>query len=190
MAQRLWQRGANLPPGLAAKITRRWNRRAAEIQRGLARIEHHLDDIRIVQISKLVDRMGGRAHGAVRSLKEQASHGVDKGRVYERLVTLPLLVAVGVGGAHHTLDRVRHAAWDGSAPDRRGGAWGQAKGARGGGGAVLLTAGGLGGRTGLSDTIRVILRGQLSGDFDPDVVTAEDLGVAMTGAGEGAGEGR
>jgi len=28
----------------------------------------------------------------------------------------------------------------------------------------------------------VILRGQLSGEFDPDVVTAEDLGSAMTGA--------
>jgi simple sugar transport system ATP-binding protein len=36
----------------------------------------------------------------------------------------------------------------------------------------------------LSDTIRVILRGKLSGDFDPDHVTAEDLGAAMTGAGE------
>jgi simple sugar transport system ATP-binding protein len=35
---------------------------------------------------------------------------------------------------------------------------------------------------GLSDTIRVILRGSLSGDFDPDTVTREELGAAMTGA--------
>jgi simple sugar transport system ATP-binding protein len=50
--------------------------------------------------------------------------------------------------------------------------------------AVLLISADLEELIGLSDTIRVILRGRLSGEFDPDVVTAEDLGAAMTGAGE------
>ena len=68
--------------------------------------------------------------------------------------------------------------------------WEQIKKARREGLAVLLISADLDELIGLSDTIRVILRGQLSGDFDPDVVTAEDLGVAMTGAGERAGEGR
>jgi general nucleoside transport system ATP-binding protein len=68
--------------------------------------------------------------------------------------------------------------------------WEQIKKARREGLAVLLISADLDELIGLSDTIRVILRGQLSGDFDPDVVTAEDLGVAMTGAGERAGEAR
>ena len=48
--------------------------------------------------------------------------------------------------------------------------------------AVLLISADLEELIGLSDTIRVILRGRLSGEFDPDSVTAEDLGAAMTGA--------
>ncbi|MDF2146560.1 ABC transporter ATP-binding protein [Knoellia sp. p5-6-4] len=56
--------------------------------------------------------------------------------------------------------------------------------------AVLLISADLEELIGLSDTIRVILRGRLSGEFDPDQVTSEDLGAAMTGAGERtAGEG-
>jgi simple sugar transport system ATP-binding protein len=47
---------------------------------------------------------------------------------------------------------------------------------------VLLISADLDELIGLSDTIRVILPRQLSGDFDPDYVTAEDLGSAMTGA--------
>jgi ABC-type uncharacterized transport systems, ATPase components len=66
--------------------------------------------------------------------------------------------------------------------------WDQIKRARREGLAVLLISADLDELIGLSDTIRVILRGQLSGEFDPDVVTAEDLGSAMTGAGEGVGE--
>ncbi len=50
--------------------------------------------------------------------------------------------------------------------------------------AVLLISADLEELIGLSDTIRVILRGRLSGEFDPDQVTSEDLGAAMTGAGE------
>lgn len=61
--------------------------------------------------------------------------------------------------------------------------WDQIKRARREGLAVLLISADLDELIGLSDTIRVILRGQLSGEFDPDVVTAEDLGAAMTGAG-------
>ena len=61
--------------------------------------------------------------------------------------------------------------------------WEQIKKARREGLAVLLISADLDELIGLSDTIRVILRGQLSGEFDPDVVTAEDLGAAMTGAG-------
>jgi len=62
--------------------------------------------------------------------------------------------------------------------------WDHIRDARRGGLAVLLISADLEELIGLSDTIRVILRGQLSGDFDPDQVTAEDLGAAMTGAGE------
>jgi simple sugar transport system ATP-binding protein len=40
---------------------------------------------------------------------------------------------------------------------------------------------------GLSDTIRVILRGRLVGQFDPDTVTREELGAAMTGASAAQG---
>jgi len=52
---------------------------------------------------------------------------------------------------------------------------------------VLLISADLEELIGLSDTIRVILRGRLSGEFDPDQVTSEDLGAAMTGAGERSG---
>lgn len=62
--------------------------------------------------------------------------------------------------------------------------WDHIRAARREGLAVLLISADLEELIGLSDTIRVILRGQLSGDFDPDQVTAEDLGAAMTGAGE------
>ena len=64
--------------------------------------------------------------------------------------------------------------------------WDQIKKARREGLAVLLISADLDELIGLSDTIRVILRGRLSGDFDPDVVTSEELGSAMTGAGERA----
>jgi general nucleoside transport system ATP-binding protein len=62
--------------------------------------------------------------------------------------------------------------------------WDHIREARREGMGVLLISADLEELIGLSDTIRVILRGQLSGDFDPDEVTAEDLGAAMTGAGE------
>ena len=47
---------------------------------------------------------------------------------------------------------------------------------------VLLISADLEELIGLSDTIRVILRGKLTGEFDPDTVTSQDLGSAMTGA--------
>jgi len=47
---------------------------------------------------------------------------------------------------------------------------------------VLLISADLEELIGLSDTIRVILRGRLTGTFDPDTVTSQDLGAAMTGA--------
>jgi simple sugar transport system ATP-binding protein len=61
--------------------------------------------------------------------------------------------------------------------------WDHIRAARREGLAVLLISADLEELIGLSDTIRVILRGRLSGEFDPDAVTAEDLGAAMTGAG-------
>ncbi|MBK7721369.1 MAG: ABC transporter ATP-binding protein [Austwickia sp.] len=61
--------------------------------------------------------------------------------------------------------------------------WGHLKAARREGLAVLLVSADLDELIGLSDTIRVILRGRLSGPFDPDTVTARELGSAMTGAG-------
>ena len=60
--------------------------------------------------------------------------------------------------------------------------WDLIKEARKGGMGVLLISADLEELVGLSDTIRVILRGRLSGEFDPNIVTREELGAAMTGA--------
>ncbi|MBC9958178.1 ABC transporter ATP-binding protein [Yimella sp. cx-51] len=60
--------------------------------------------------------------------------------------------------------------------------WDHIRAARREGLAVLLISADLDELIGLSDSIRVILRGRLSGVFDPGAVTAEDLGAAMTGA--------
>jgi simple sugar transport system ATP-binding protein len=62
--------------------------------------------------------------------------------------------------------------------------WGHIKTARRQGLAVLLISADLDELIGLSDTIQVILRGRLVGTFDPGDVTPEQLGSAMTGAGE------
>ncbi|MEO6997765.1 MAG: ATP-binding cassette domain-containing protein, partial [Terracoccus sp.] len=62
--------------------------------------------------------------------------------------------------------------------------WDHIKTARRDGLGVLLISADLEELVGLSDTIRVILRGRLSGDFDPDTVTKEELGAAMTGAAD------
>ena len=59
--------------------------------------------------------------------------------------------------------------------------WDHIKGARRDGLAVLLVSADLDELVGLSDVVRVILRGALSGPFDPDTVTREELGAAMTG---------
>ena len=61
--------------------------------------------------------------------------------------------------------------------------WDHIKAARREGLAVLLISADLDELIGLSDTIQVILRGRLVGTFDPDDVTPEELGSAMTGAG-------
>ena len=47
---------------------------------------------------------------------------------------------------------------------------------------MLLISADLDELIGLSDTLRVILRGRLVADADPATVTPEELGVAMTGA--------
>ncbi len=60
--------------------------------------------------------------------------------------------------------------------------WDQLKRARRDGLAVLLISADLEELVGLSDTIKVILRGAMSQAFDPDDVTTEELGCAMTGA--------
>ena len=62
--------------------------------------------------------------------------------------------------------------------------WGHIKRAREEGLAVLLISADLDELIGLSDTIRVILRGKLVGEFDPATVTPKQLGSAMTGASE------
>ena len=64
------------------------------------------------------------------------------------------------------------------------GIWDVMRQARRDGLAVLLISADLEELIGLSDTIQVILRGKLTGTFDPDTVTAEDLGAAMTGAAD------
>ena len=51
---------------------------------------------------------------------------------------------------------------------------------------MLLISADLDELIGLSDTIRVLLRGRLVGTFDPRTVTPTELGAAMTGAGEDA----
>ena len=66
------------------------------------------------------------------------------------------------------------------------GIWDLMRAARREGMGVLLISADLEELIGLSDTIRVILRGRLSEPFDPDTVTAEDLGAAMTGADSSA----
>jgi general nucleoside transport system ATP-binding protein len=62
--------------------------------------------------------------------------------------------------------------------------WGHIKDARRQGLAVLLISADLDELIGLSDRIEVILRGRFVGSFDPESVTPERLGSAMTGAGE------
>ena len=64
--------------------------------------------------------------------------------------------------------------------------WGHIKDARRQGLAVLLISADLDELIGLSDRIEVILRGRLVGSFDPNQVTPEQLGSAMTGAGGAA----
>ncbi|WP_405055903.1 ABC transporter ATP-binding protein [Kribbella sp. NBC_01505] len=61
--------------------------------------------------------------------------------------------------------------------------WDHLRAARRNGLAVLLISADLDELIGLSDQIQVILRGRLVGEFDPDTVTPEQLGSAMTGAG-------
>ncbi len=64
--------------------------------------------------------------------------------------------------------------------------WGHIDKARRTGLAVLVISADLDELIGLSDRIEVILRGRLVGAFDPQTATPQDLGCAMTGAGESA----
>jgi simple sugar transport system ATP-binding protein len=67
------------------------------------------------------------------------------------------------------------------------GIWDVLRHARADGLAVLLVSADLDELIGLSDTIKVMLRGRLVADADPATVTPEELGAAMTGAdAEGA----
>ncbi|MGA6163805.1 ABC transporter ATP-binding protein [Amycolatopsis magusensis] len=62
--------------------------------------------------------------------------------------------------------------------------WEQIRQARAHGLAVLLISADLDELIGLSDTIRVMLRGRLVSEADPATVTPQELGSAMTGAAE------
>ncbi|MER5427071.1 ABC transporter ATP-binding protein, partial [Streptosporangium roseum] len=64
--------------------------------------------------------------------------------------------------------------------------WDHLRAARAAGLAVLLISADLDELIGLSDTLKVILRGRIVADVDPRTVTPEQLGSAMTGAGEAA----
>ena len=64
--------------------------------------------------------------------------------------------------------------------------WDHMREARREGLAVLLISADLDELIGLSDTLKVILRGRLVADVDVKTVTPEQLGSAMTGAGEAA----
>jgi len=61
--------------------------------------------------------------------------------------------------------------------------WDHIRAARRDGLAVLLISADLDELIGLSDSIKVLLRGKVVGDFDPQHVTPQQLGSAMTGAG-------
>jgi len=61
--------------------------------------------------------------------------------------------------------------------------WDLLRAARSQGLAVLLISADLDELIGLSDTLRVLLRGRLVAEADPSTVTPEELGSAMTGAG-------
>jgi simple sugar transport system ATP-binding protein len=67
--------------------------------------------------------------------------------------------------------------------------WEHIREARHRGLAVLLISADLDELIGLSDAIKVILRGRFVGDFDPKRVTPQELGSAMTGAGDHTGAG-
>lgn len=62
--------------------------------------------------------------------------------------------------------------------------WEHVKSARRDGLGVLLISADLDELIGLSDRIEVILRGRLVGNFDPQTVTPQELGTAMTGGDE------
>jgi simple sugar transport system ATP-binding protein len=64
--------------------------------------------------------------------------------------------------------------------------WEHLRNARANGLAVLLISADLEELIGMSDRLTVILRGRLTGTYDPRSVTPEQLGAAMTGAGEDA----
>ncbi len=64
--------------------------------------------------------------------------------------------------------------------------WDHMRAARRDGLAVLLISADLDELIGLSDAIRVLLRGRIVGSFDPQTVTPQQLGSAMTGAGGSA----
>ncbi|GAA3617233.1 ABC transporter ATP-binding protein [Kineosporia mesophila] len=64
--------------------------------------------------------------------------------------------------------------------------WDLLRTARAEGLAVLLISADLDELIGLSDSLTVILRGELVAEVDPSTVTPEQLGSAMTGAGEAA----
>jgi general nucleoside transport system ATP-binding protein len=61
--------------------------------------------------------------------------------------------------------------------------WDHLRNARAAGLAVLLVSADLDELIGMSDTLKVILRGRIVEDVDPRTVTPEQLGSAMTGAG-------
>jgi ABC-type uncharacterized transport system ATPase subunit len=62
--------------------------------------------------------------------------------------------------------------------------WEHLRTARAAGLAVLLISADLEELIGMSDRLTVILRGRLTGTYDPRSVTPEELGAAMTGAGD------
>jgi simple sugar transport system ATP-binding protein len=66
--------------------------------------------------------------------------------------------------------------------------WDHLRNARAAGLAVLLISADLDELIGMSDTLRVILRGRLVGEVDPRTVTPEELGAAMTGAAAAEGK--
>ena len=77
-----------LRPLAPRRVSRPRDRRAREVEGMAARVEDDLDDVRVLEVAALVDRVRHRAHHALAALGEQGGAGIDQRRLDQRLVAL------------------------------------------------------------------------------------------------------